>query len=108
MHGENTAWDTTPADARARLAPFRREIDAIDDQIVALLGKRFGIVRQVAVLKAEHAIHPVLNDRLDEVTDRARRAAERAGFDPAVAERIYRIILDASCGLETDFMASGP
>jgi chorismate mutase len=101
-----SGWKTTPPDAQALLAPFRRRIDALDDRIVALLGERFAIVRQVAALKAEHGIHPVLADRLEQVVDQAKSHAERAGFDPDVAERIYRVLLDAACRLETDLIPS--
>ena len=106
MPTDEPRWETTPPDAKALLAPFRRQIDALDAQIIALLGQRFAIIRQVAALKAEHEIHPVLTDRLEEVVRQAREQAEAAGFDPAVAAEIYRVLLDAACRLETDLMAS--
>jgi len=101
-----SGWPTTPPDARALLAPYRRRIDELDDRIIALLGERFAVVRQVAALKAEHGIHPVLTDRLEQVVTQAKAHAERAGFDPEVAERIYRVLLDAACRLEADLIPS--
>ena len=79
----------------------------LDAQIVALLGERFDVVRQVAALKARHGIHPVLADRLKEVVERARSRAEHVGIDPDVAEGIYRLLLDAACRLEADLIPSG-
>ena len=41
------------------LDSFRRQIDAIDDRLLALLGERFAVVREVAAYKAPRGI-PVL------------------------------------------------
>ena len=102
-----SGWNRTPPDAKALLAPYRSRIDDLDARILALLGQRFDVVRQVAALKAEHGIHPVLADRLAQVIDHARDHATRAGFDPDVAEQIYRVLLDAACRLEADLIPSG-
>ena len=107
MPTDQPHWTHTPPEAQELLAPYRSQIDALDEQIIALLGARFAVVRQVAALKAEHGIHPVLKDRLGEVRDRARALAVRAGFDPGVAEQIYRTLLEASCRLEEEFFESG-
>ena len=98
--------NTSPSEAQQRLAPFRREIDALDSRIIALLGERFAVVHKVAELKAEHGIPVVLPDRIDQVIQQARETAKRVGFDPAVAEQIYRVLLDASCRMEVEFMAA--
>ena len=111
-HAEKSGWETTPPDARALLAPYRRRIDELDAQIIALLGERFEVVRQVAALKAEHGIHPVLADRLEQVVVQAKAHAEQVGFPADVAEQIYRALLDAACQLEADLIptdrAAGP
>lgn len=99
-------WETTPPDAQALLTPFRQKIDALDARIVALLGERFAVVRQVAALKAEHGIHPVLTDRVEEVVEHVRSTALREGFDPAIAEQLYRLLVHASCRLEADLIGS--
>lgn len=87
----------SPDEEKAALAPYRARIDALDAQIVALLGKRFDVVREVAVLKAEHGIPPILPDRIEEVVGHARAKAEKAGVDPKLVEQIYRIIIDTAC-----------
>jgi chorismate mutase-like protein len=88
---------------KALLAPYRIKIDALDAQIVTLLGARFDIVRDVAALKAQHGIHPILPDRIEEVVQHARAKAEKSGVDPKLIEQIYRILIDAACQLETDY-----
>lgn len=93
----------SPEEEKALLAPYRAKIDALDAQIVALLGERFGVVRDVAALKAEHGIHPILPDRIEEVVQHARAKAEKSGVDPKLIEQIYRILIDAACQLEADY-----
>jgi len=88
---------------RKLLAPYRAKIDALDSQIVTLLGERFDVVRDVAALKAEHGIQPILPDRIEEVVQRARAKAEKAGVDPKLVEQIYRIMIDAACRLEENY-----
>ena len=68
-----------------------------------MLGERFGIIRDVAKLKAEHGIAPILPDRVEGVVQHARAKAEKAGFDPNLVEKIYRIIIDTACQQEEDY-----
>src|SRR6202000_1757475 len=93
----NSKAKPTPEQEKAMLAPYRARIDALDVQIVALLGERFGIIKEVAKLKAEHGIAPILPYRVEEVVRNARAKAEKAGVDPNLVEKIYRIIIDTAC-----------
>jgi isochorismate pyruvate lyase len=93
----------TPDEEKALLAPYRAKIDALDAQIVGLLGQRFDVIRDVAVLKAKHGIAPILPDRVEEVVSHARARAEKAGVDPKLVEQIYRIIIDTACQEEEDY-----
>ncbi len=93
----------SPEEERALLAPYRAKIDSLDSQIVALLGQRFDVVRDVAALKAKNGIAPILPDRIEEVVQRARAKAEKEGVDPQLVEQVYRIIIDAACKLEDDY-----
>ena len=93
----------TPDQQKALLAPYRTRIDGLDAQIVALLGQRFDVIREVAVLKAEHGIAPILPDRIEEVVRHARGKAEKAGVDAQLVENIYRIIIDTACREEEEY-----
>jgi len=93
----------TPEQEKAVMAPYRARIDALDAQIVALLGQRFGIIGEVAKLKAERGIAPILPARVEEVVAHARARAEQAGVDPNLVEKIYRIIIDTACQQEEDY-----
>ncbi len=98
-----SAGKLTPDEEKALLAPYRVKIDALDAQIVGLLGQRFDVIRDVAKLKAEHGIAPILPDRVEEVVQHARAKAEKAGVDPALVEKIYRIIIDTACQEEEEY-----
>ena len=82
------------------LSPFRAQIDTLDDQIVDLLIKRFNVVRQVAVIKHQHKIPSVLEDRLKQVIDRVAERAGEANEDMVV--EIYALILAVACDLEDE------
>ncbi len=92
-----------PDDEKSLLAPYRARIDLLDAQIVALLGQRFDVIREVAILKAEHGIQPILPERIEEVVQHARAKAEKAGVDPKLVEQIYRIIIDTACKEEEEY-----
>src|ERR1700733_9207261 len=98
-----TSKTLTQDQQKALLAPYRAKIDTLDAQIVALLGERFGVIGDVAKLKAEHGIAPILPDRVEEVVQHARARAEKAGVDPKLVEQIYRFIIDTACKQEEDY-----
>lgn len=82
------------------LAPYRAQIDALDDEIVALLGRRYAVVAEVARLKAERDIPSVLSDRVDEVLARVRALAGTHALDPGFVETLYRAMIDHAHMLE--------
>jgi chorismate mutase len=61
------------------LAPLRSCIDELDGGIIHLLAKRFAVL---------------LPERVEYVITRAARNAEPLGLNPAVAQRLYRFIVD--------------
>jgi 4-amino-4-deoxychorismate mutase len=86
------------------LEPFRRRLDAIDDEIARLLGERFEICREVAVYKSEHEIPMMQPNRVAEV--RARYLA-RAGDNDLPAEfmgQLFDLLIAATCKEEDELM----
>jgi chorismate mutase len=86
------------------LEPFRRRLDAIDDEIARLLGERFDICREVAVHKSEHGIPMMQPDRVEEV--RARYLARGAEVDlPAeFTGDLFDLLIAATCKEEDELM----
>ena len=88
------------------LAPYRKRIDDLDDQIMELFSQRFDVVRDVADLKKEHNIPAVLKDRVDEVRERNATTGEAKGLDPEFIRRLYTLIIDEACELEDRLMGT--
>lgn len=82
------------------LAPYRAQIDSVDDQIVALLERRYAIVKEVAGLKAARGIASVLPDRVAEVTGRVRALAAARGLDPDFVAALYGLMIDHAHAIE--------
>ena len=82
------------------LRPYRKNIDDLDDRIVDLLVKRMEIIREVGHLKFRENIPAFLQDRVDEVRERAATRAEEKDLDPDLVRQIYTILIDYSCELE--------
>jgi chorismate mutase-like protein len=88
--------------AKRFLKPYRKEIDAIDDQILKLLGARFKIVRKVAKIKSENAIPSFLHDRVVEVRERCAKLGLKYGIDPDFVRILYSTIIYQSCTIEDE------
>jgi chorismate mutase len=87
------------------LKPYRQAIDALDDQIVDLLVKRYDIVRQVAVVKGQNNIPTVAEDRIKEVIN---RVGDRAGEkDEDVICEIYALMIAIAHDVEDEVLGRG-
>ncbi|MBI1258532.1 MAG: chorismate mutase [Chloroflexi bacterium] len=84
------------------LKPYRQRINDLDDQIVDLLVERVGIIREVGQLKFDNDIPAVLQDRVDEVRERAADRAAEKGIDADLVRQLYAILIDYSCNLEDE------
>ncbi|MCG8441544.1 MAG: chorismate mutase [Caulobacterales bacterium] len=80
-----------PADC-ASMDDVRAEIDRLDEQLVDLLGARWGYVDRAWQLKAspDQALVPW---RVQQVIDKVRARAERGGMPPALAEALWRQLI---------------
>ena len=107
----DTAPDNAPTDARGEidagmdnapdnaLAEVRREIDAIDEQVVALLAERERRVRRAAALKTdEQGVRAPA--RVEQVIAKVRGLAAGSGASPDVVESVYRAMIKAFIDLE--------
>lgn len=77
------------------LADLRQGIDSIDDQLIALLAERLAHVDQVVKIKAREGISAAAPTRYAAVIDGIRSRAARDGFDPEIAETMWRAMIDA-------------
>ena len=78
----------------AKLDPLRAQIDAIDDQLVSLLGQRIKVVDEVVTIKAAHKLPARLEGRIEEVVARVRARAERVDAPADLAEVLWRTMIE--------------
>jgi len=88
------------------LAKYRTALNAIDEQIIALLGQRYAICRSVARHKKERHIPVMQHDRVDEVKDRCAGMAAQQQIDPDFIRELYSLIIDEACRIEDDIINS--
>lgn len=88
------------------LEPFRRRLDAIDDEIARLLGERFDICREVALHKSAHGIPMMQPDRVVEVRARYLARGAEAGLPPAFSGELFDLLIAATCKEEDELMAA--
>ena len=95
-----TSERVDPAECRT-MAEVRQGVDALDAQIVALIGERFGYMDAAARIKPER----------EAVRDEARKAqvlanvaahAAKAGVPAGIAADLYERLVEASIAYEFD------
>ena len=94
-----SATDRPSVEHCRTMADVRRNIDALDDRIVALVAERSAYVAQAARIK-QSADQIVDNARIEFIVDRVRAQARAAGAPEAVLEAAYRAMIAASIDFE--------
>ena len=69
--------------AMSDLEPFRRRLDALDEEITRLLGERFDVCREIALHKGKHGIAMMQPERVAEVRARYRARGSAGGRQSA-------------------------
>jgi chorismate mutase len=87
-----------------KLSKFRVELDSLDEQLVALLGRRYEICRDVARFKKEHKIPMMQSGRVAAVKERCARLGDAHNVDPDFVARLYSLIIGESCRLEDEII----
>ena len=81
------------------MADVRRNIDALDQRIVALMAERSGYMTQAARIKQDpNQVHD--QARIDFIVERVKAMACEQGAPEAVIEAAYRAMIDASIAFE--------
>lgn len=87
-----------PADC-VTMAEVRQGVDAIDRILVELLAERQGYMDAAARIKTDRG---VVRDvaRIEEVVARVKAAAREAGLSEAIAEPVWRTLIDRCIAYE--------
>jgi isochorismate pyruvate lyase len=88
----------TPQDCGS-MDELRVAIDALDRKLVSLLARRQTYIERAAELKSGRAqVHDAA--RIEDVVQKVIAAAKQAGLDPAIAEPVWRTLIEASIAHE--------
>ena len=84
---------TIPASRCQNMADLRAEIDRLDRALVTLLAERQTYIERAAQIKTSRA---VVHDqaRIEDVVAKVLTAANAAGLSPAIAEPVWRTLID--------------
>ena len=81
------------------MADVRRNIDALDERIVALIAERSGYMTQAACIKqSADQVHD--QARIDFIVQRVTVMAREQGAPESVIQAAYRAMIDASIEFE--------
>ncbi|MEL7130760.1 MAG: chorismate mutase [Pseudomonadota bacterium] len=81
------------------MADVRREIDRLDRALVSLLLERQSFMDAAARIKAgRNAVHD--RARIEDVVSKVLAYAEKAGLSPAIAEPVWRTLIDRCIAYE--------
>jgi len=87
------------------LEPFRRRLDELDERIVALLGERFAVCREIALHKREHEIPMMQPGRVEEVRSRYLRRGADVSLPADFTATLFELLIGATCKMEDELMA---
>jgi chorismate mutase/prephenate dehydrogenase len=82
--------------ATTSLEQLRQQLDQLDGEIIAMIGRRQAIAREVAAAKRATGYPTRDYQREREVIMGARRRAEQQGLSPDIAEKVLRLLIHSS------------
>ncbi|MEX0839241.1 MAG: chorismate mutase [Parvibaculum sp.] len=89
------------------MADVRREIDRIDRELVKLLAERQTYIEQAGAIKGERT--RVRDEaRIEEVVQKVLVEADREGLSRAIAEPLWRLLIERSIAHEYDVFDAKP
>ena len=73
---------------------LRGVIDDLDRRISELLALRSSVIDRAAAIKADAGLPARIDARVEEVAANARRNALAVGYDPDLAEALWRLMME--------------
>lgn len=95
---QNDAGAKSP-ESCGSMAELRDAIDALDARLVQLLARRQAYIERAAVLKQDR---DAVRDpaRIEDVVQKVLAQAKAAGLSPAIAEPVWRLLIERSIAHE--------
>ncbi len=94
------------AETCQNMTDLRTAIDVLDSRIMTLLAQRARYIDRAVVIKSAANLPARIDVRVEAVVQNARTNATAAGFDPALAETIWRQMIEWSIAREETAMAA--
>ncbi len=82
------------------ITTLRGLIDALDQEMVALLAQRQRLVEEVIIYKKANGIPAIVPDRIQAVLDHVGELAKTKQADVALVQGIYKFMIDYFCQFE--------
>ena len=82
------------------LVQLRKQIDAADRSLVALLVQRMAIVDQIIAVKKVEGLPSAIPDRIEQVVKTVRAEAMAQNYSPEIVEKLWRILIAETIGYE--------
>ncbi|MEG0806860.1 MAG: bifunctional 3-deoxy-7-phosphoheptulonate synthase/chorismate mutase type II [Alistipes sp.] len=83
---------------------LRRQIDQIDEQFLALLGRRMQISRQIGTYKKEHNISILQSARYNEILDKRSEMGKLLDLTPDFVKEIMKAVHEESVKVQMQIM----
>jgi 4-amino-4-deoxychorismate mutase len=88
----------------SELAPFRRRLDELDEEIVRLLGERFATCREIAAVKRARGVAMMQPQRVAEVRARYLARGAEAELPRDFAASLFELVIAATCAMEDELI----
>jgi chorismate mutase len=88
------------------LEPFRRRLDALDEEITRLFGARFEVCREIALHKRARGIAMMQPERVAEVRRRYLARGAELDLPPDFTAGLFELLIGATCKMEDELIGS--
>jgi isochorismate pyruvate lyase len=89
------------------LEALRQQIDAIDNELLAALGRRQALVEQVIAVKTRDKLPARIPERVTEVVDRVAQAAPKHGTSSELAKAVWTAMIEWFIAFEEKALHTG-
>jgi chorismate mutase len=86
----------TSTQTTENLTVLRRQIDAVDEQLLELLAKRMRISREIGIYKKEHNMPILQTPRYSEILENRTKAGASMDLNPEFIEKMLKLIHEES------------
>lgn len=100
-----TAPMKTPKGNDQTLQVSRKKIDSLDKALIALLGERERVVKEIGVYKAQNNIPALQADRFKQVIEKSIEAGKKEGLSETFVTELMNAIHKESLRIEEEIKA---